>query len=179
MKIEKDLMERAEKLVIDWANAKDKLEDWESLEGFIARFAQEVRNETTSAVKEKLEDDFDDSYSMICKKYETERRLNKDLEERKNTALQLFGKECRLNEELKSDKNMLYGQLKQSRDHVETERRLVDELIGSLKKIDDQKMCDLPNNMMERVAVMTGLWMSLKMIAREALESVRKAKNEC
>ena len=61
---DKDLVERANKLRNGYFGNDN------TLPIDIARFAQEVRDE----IQEKLEDDFDDGYSAICKKLEAERK---------------------------------------------------------------------------------------------------------
>lgn len=51
----------------------------------------------------------------------------------------------------------------------------VKALVKALKKIDNQKMCDLSDDMIERTMQLSGLWASLKFIAHEALTQYRKS----
>ena len=50
-------------------------------------------------------------------------------------------------------------------------------LVEALDKIDQQKMCDLSNDLIERSMQFAGLWTSLKFIASEALKIFNTAKS--
>lgn len=46
-----------------------------------------------------------------------------------------------------------------------------ERLLEALGKIEAQKMCDLSDDLIERSMQLSGLWMSLKMIANKAIEA--------
>ena len=54
----------------------------------------------------------------------------------------------------------------------------VKPLVEALEKIDAQTMPDLSNDMRERTMQLSGLWVSLKMLANQALAAYRATQGE-
>lgn len=54
-------------------------------------------------------------------------------------------------------------------DQHSKDQQTIKDFREALEKIDKQNMPDLPNNLKERSMVLAGLWMSLKILAKEVL----------